>query len=48
MLNGKGTVLAADESCEILKNVNWSTINMIVTTVQWNDKQVWSADQLNR
>ena len=30
----------------IIKNVNWLAVYMLVTTVQWKDKQHWSSDQL--
>ena len=31
-----------------MNKLNWPSTKVIETTVQWKDKQHWSADQLNR
>ena len=31
-----------------INNFNWSATNTSATTVQWEDKQHWSADQLSQ
>ena len=38
-------MLAANESCKMILEFE---LSLSSTTVQWKDKQHWSADQLNR